>query len=149
MKITQLKKNVQKGFTLIELMIAVAIVGILSAVALPAYQDYTIRSQVTEGISLASGAKSGIVEYHSNKGKLPETGAEVDFDGASGKYVASVAIGADGIITATFGGDEANEKITVENKNTIELTPTVTDEGNIKWGCSGTVEAKYLPASCK
>lgn len=61
MKITQLKKNVQKGFTLIELMIAVAIVGILSAVALPAYQDYTIRSQVTEGISLASGAKSGIV----------------------------------------------------------------------------------------
>lgn len=148
MKITQLKKNVQKGFTLIELMIAVAIVGILSAVALPAYQDYTIRSQVTEGISLASGAKSGIVEYHSNKGKLPETGAEVDFDGASGKYVASVAIGADGIITATFGGD-ANEKITESDKNTIVLTPEETTEGNIKWGCSGTVEAKYLPASCK
>ncbi len=129
-------------------MIAVAIVGILSAVALPAYQDYTIRSQVTEGISLASGAKSGIVEYHSNKGKLPETGAEVDFDGASGKYVASVAIGADGIITATFGGD-ANEKITESDKNTIVLTPEETTEGNIKWGCTGTVDAKYLPASCK
>lgn len=147
MKITQLKKNVQKGFTLIELMIAVAIVGILSAVALPAYQDYTIRSQVTEGISLASGAKSGIVEYHSNKGALPGA-SDVDFDGASGKYVASVAIGADGIITATFGGD-ANEKITESDKNTIVLTPEETTEGNIKWGCSGTVEAKYLPASCK
>jgi len=114
---------------------------------LPAYQDYTIRSQVTEGISLASGAKSGIVEYHSNKGKLPAAG-DVDFDGASGKYVTSVAIGDDGVITATFGGD-ANSKITVENKNTIVLTPTATTEGNIKWECSGTVEPKYLPASCK
>ena len=148
MKVTQLKKSIQKGFTLIELMIAVAIVGILSAVALPAYQDYTIRSQVTEGISLASGAKSGIVEYHSNKGELPGAG-DVDFDGASGKYVTSVAIGENGVITATFGGDEANSKITVENKNTIVLTPEETDEGNIKWECTGTVDAKYLPASCK
>ena len=148
MKVTQIKKNIQKGFTLIELMIAVAIVGILSAVALPAYQDYTIRAQVTEGISLASGAKAGIVEYHANKGILPAAGTDVDFDGASGKYVSSVAIGAGGVITATFGND-ANSKITAATANTITLTPAETTEGNVEWACAGTVDLKYRPASCK
>lgn len=148
MKVTQLKRNVQKGFTLIELMITVAIVGILAAVALPAYQDYTIRAQVTEGVSLADGAKSYISEYHANKGILPAAGTDVSYGGASGKYVESVAVGADGIITATFGAD-ANTKITTAGSNTVVLTPTETAEGNLKWECSGTVDAKYLPSSCK
>lgn len=149
MKVTNLKKNVQKGFTLIELMITVAIVGILAAVALPAYQDYTIRAQVTEGISLADGAKSYISEFHANKGTLPTAAGDVSYGGASGKYVSGVAVGASGIITATFGGAAANSKITTAGANTVVLTPTETTEGNLKWACTGTVDPKYLPASCK
>lgn len=149
MKLQTIKAKAQKGFTLIELMIAVAIVGILSAVALPAYQDYTIRAQVTEGVSLASGAKSAVAEYHSNKGELPADDTEAGFGGASGKYVTGVAIGADGVITATFGGD-ANSNL---NEKTIELVPEEEDSGNLKWTCKAgeenPVDAKYLPSSCK
>lgn len=143
MKVTQLKNKVQKGFTLIELMITVAIVGILAAVALPAYQDYTVRAQVTEGVSLAGGAKSYVAEYHANKGDL--TSVSVDFPGASGKYVTQVTVGDDGAITAEFGND-ASSKI---SGGTVVLTPEETTSGNLEWACSGTVDAKYLPASCK
>lgn len=149
MKLQTIKAKAQKGFTLIELMIAVAIVGILSAVALPAYQDYTIRAQVTEGISLASGAKAFVAEYHSNKGDFPDATAVAEYPGATGKYVDNVAITADtGAITATFGND-ANSNITEDDGNTVVLTPTVESNGNISWACTGTVEAKYLPSSCK
>lgn len=149
MKLQTIKAKAQKGFTLIELMIAVAIVGILSAVALPAYQDYTIRAQVTEGVSLASGAKAFVAEYHSNKGDFPDATAVADYPGATGKYVASVAITPDtGAITATFGGD-ANSNITVSGSDTVVLTPNIETNGNLSWACTGTVEAKYLPSSCK
>lgn len=147
MKLQTIKAKAQKGFTLIELMITVAIVGILAAVALPAYQDYTIRAQVTEGVSLASGAKASVAEYQSNKGSLPGN-ADVDYAGATGKYVDNVAIGDEGVITATFGKD-ANSKITDSSANTIVLTPTVESTGNISWACTGTVDPKYLPSSCK
>lgn len=147
MKLQTIKAKAQKGFTLIELMIAVAIVGILAAVALPAYQDYTIRAQVTEGVSLASGAKAAVSEYQSNKGSLPGN-ADVDYGGATGKYVDNVAIGDSGVITATFGKD-ANSNITANGANTIILTPTVESTGNISWECTGTVDPKYLPSSCK
>lgn len=148
MKLQTIKAKAQKGFTLIELMIAVAIVGILSAVALPAYQDYTIRAQVTEGISLASGAKAFVAEYHSNKGDFPDATAAAEYPGATGKYVSGVAIGADGVITATFGGD-ANSNISGE---AITLTPREEANGNLSWECAAaaaTMEAKYLPSSCK
>lgn len=148
MKLQTIKAKAQKGFTLIELMIAVAIVGILSAVALPAYQDYTIRAQVTEGVSLASGAKAFVAEYHSNKGEFPDETAAAEYSGSTGKYVSGVAVGADGVITATFGGD-ANSNITDEGENTVVLTPTVESNGNISWECTGTVASKYLPSSCK
>ena len=147
MKLQTIKAKAQKGFTLIELMITVAIVGILAAVALPAYQDYTIRAQVTEGVTLADGAKSYVAEYHANKGNL--TTVTTDYPGASGKYVTGVAIASNGTITATFGGD-ANEKISA---STIDLTPVEEASGNLSWTCSAGatkgVDAKYLPSSCK
>lgn len=148
MKVTQLKNKVQKGFTLIELMITVAIVGILAAVALPAYQDYTVRAQVAEGVSLAGGAKATVAEYYANKGSLPEDAAAAGYSGSVGKYVSGVTI-EDGVITATFGGD-ANSNIAGE---AITLTP-VPDEntGNLVWTCAAAADTmlpKYLPSSCK
>lgn len=149
MKVTQIKKNIQKGFTLIELMIAVAIVGILSAVALPAYSDYTVRAQVTEGVALASGAKATVAEYYANKGSLPADDAAAGYSGSVGKFVSGVTI-EDGVVTATFAKDapqSANEKI---DGGTIVLTPVAdATTDNLVWTCTGTVDAKYLPTSCK
>lgn len=145
------KTNMQKGFTLIELMITVAIVGILAAVALPAYQDYTIRAQVTEGVALASGAKAAVAEFQSNKGAFPADNAEAGLTtkGAEGKFVEKVEI-ADGVITATFG-KQANTNLASE---TIELTPSVdATVGNIVWKCGSSMvggdKEKYLPSSCR
>lgn len=148
MKLQTIKAKAQKGFTLIELMITVAIVGILAAVALPAYQDYTIRAQVTEGIALASGAKAFVAEYHSNKGDFPNAASVAEYPGATGKYVSSVAITAEtGAITAEFGGD-ANTNLA---GSTVILTPTEESNGNLSWSCAGGggIDAKYLPSSCK
>ena len=133
-----------KGFTLIELMITVAIVGILAAVALPAYQDYTIRAQVAEALSLASGQKVAIAEYYSNHGVFP-TATQLGFAGSAGKYVAQTEIGENGKITATFGG-ESNAKLA--NK-LLTLEPEVTSQGNLIWFCVGTVDTKYVPTSCE
>lgn len=146
MKIQKFKANVQKGFTLIELMITVAIVGILAAVALPAYQDYTIRAQVTEGMALASGAKVVVAETQSQKGDLAALKAAdfTGFTGATGKYVSKVEILDAGVITATFGG-EANTKIA---SSTLSLTPTEEATGNLSWKCESSADQKYIPKSC-
>lgn len=141
----KVKVNLQKGFTLIELMITVAIVGILAAVALPAYQDYTIRAQVTEGMALAAGAKASVAEYYANAGALPADSAAAGFSGASGKYVSGVAI-ATGVVTATFGGSNVNTNI---SGKTVTLTPTASAAGNLTWACASTADSKYLPSSCK
>lgn len=144
MKLQTIKAKAQKGFTLIELMITVAIVGILAAVALPAYQDYTIRAQVSEGISLADGAKTAVAEYHANKGSFPTTGAEANYLGAKGKYVSTVDI-ANGVITATFG-EQASSKLV----GNVTLTPAEDDtSGIITWTCGGSVDQKYRPSSCQ
>lgn len=146
-----MKKKVQAGFTLIELMIVVAIIGILAAIALPAYQDYTKRSHVSEGLSLAGAAKMGVSEYYADKGIWPTSNTDVGLASATsikGNAVRSVAVSgtttAGGIITITY-----NTK--VEAGNTIVMTPTSSNtSGSITWACNtGTVQSKYRPATCR
>jgi type IV pilus assembly protein PilA len=161
-------KTIQKGFTLIELMIVVAIIGILAAIAIPAYQDYTIRSQVTEGLNLASAVKTGVAEAFANTGAWP---ADLDAAGGdtgappSGKYVSDISV-EDGTITITFGND-VNDTI---DGNFLSLVPKISDNNDVVWLCgyftaAGStlndpaaggpgadqtdLEPKYLPQSCR
>ena len=147
-----MKRSMQKGFTLIELMIVVAIIGILAAVALPAYQDYTVRAKVSEIILAASGAKTSVAESAQVNGAMPAT-ASMTFDTAS-KFVSNVAYAQTsasvGVITVTATAAEPK----VSGK-TLAMTGTMNASGNgqVDWVCaapaSGGIDAKYLPASCK
>jgi type IV pilus assembly protein PilA len=138
-----MKRTVQKGFTLIELMIVVAIIGILAAVALPAYQDYTVRAKVTELMLAASSGKNAVTEHYTNYSVLPPALSLV-VESQATKYVASV-VQTDGVITAT--ATAAEPKI---NGATITLTPTANASATqLTWVCDGTVLAKYRPSSCK
>jgi type IV pilus assembly protein PilA len=138
-----MKRSMQKGFTLIELMIVVAIIGILAAVALPAYQDYTVRAKVTEVVLAASAPKVAVAEWYQTKGSFPATAASLGVDSQVSKYVASVAVtDATGVITAV--SKDLGTGITGD----IVMTPTAS--GNVlTWACTGTILPKYLPASCK
>lgn len=142
-------KKMQKGFTLIELMIVVAIIAILAAIAIPAYQDYLIRSQVSEGASLAAGAKTALAEYKANTGGWPANNNAAGLAGAndiSGDYVTGVNVGTTpGRIIASFGG-RANSAI---NGNNLVFS-AVSNVGSIAWTCThSTVDNKYLPSSCR
>ena len=140
-------KAIQKGFTLIELMIVIAIIGILAVVALPAYQDYTARAQVSEALTLAEGQKSAVTEYRSDRGAWPTTNTEAGVASSiSGKYVASVEVGADGIITATMKATDVNNDI---KGKTLILVPT-DNNGSFTWTCNtGTVGQKFRPSTCR
>jgi type IV pilus assembly protein PilA len=131
---TLMKMQVQKGFTLIELMIVVAIIGILAAIAIPAYQDYTIRAQVTEGLNLAGAAKAAVAESFSNTGKAPATRTEAGMSAnnvdTNGKYVSSVDI-TNGVIKVTYGA-ESNAVLTGK---TLELVPYETTDKSVTWRC--------------
>jgi type IV pilus assembly protein PilA len=162
-------KSVQKGFTLIELMIVVAIIGILAAIAIPAYQDYTIRSQVTEGLNLASAVKAGVAESYAQTGVWPTDleGAGGDNDTPpSGKYVSGIQV-SNGTIVITFGND-ANTNI---GGDILSIRPVISTNNDVVWLCgrfsaanstslddpssgasdadSTSIEPKYLPQSCR
>ena len=148
-----MKRQLQKGFTLIELMIVVAIIGILAAVALPAYQDYTTRAKVSEVVLAASSARTALSEIVSTNGAgFPVTASFVPASQSS-KYVASVVysnpggVTTTGVITATAQGDGS-----ITGK-TLDLTGSVGSTGQVDWKCSGgattPIDAKYLPASCR
>ena len=159
-------KAIQKGFTLIELMIVIAIIGILAVIALPAYQDYTARAQVSEAISLMEGQKSAVVEYYADKGAWPASNEAAGIAAAAdikGKYVAQVEVGGDGVITATMKTTDVNNEI---KGKTVSLTPTATTttgsgnnakttgNGSFTWTCTsdsanGGIESKFLPSSCR
>ena len=160
-------KTVQKGFTLIELMIVVAIIGILAAIAIPAYQDYTIRAQVTEGLNLASSAKAAVSETFGSNGVWPGTNTAAGLSDATdikGKYVTGIEVGTGGSITITFGG-QANAAI---DGMTLSLNPYTSVSGDISWVCgdrgtAGTsgltiasgaagasdLTSKFRPANCR
>lgn len=159
-------KTMQKGFTLIELMIVVAIIGILAAIAIPAYQDYTIRAQVTEGMNLAGAVKAAITESFATSGTWPANNAEAGIGAATeiqGKYVDQITVGAGGI-TIRFG-NQANSSIAGQ---TLGLAPALSANDDVTWVCGRrTVPAgvtavagatattstnmldKYLPQTCR
>lgn len=171
-------KKIQKGFTLIELMIVVAIIGILAAIAIPAYQDYTIRAQVSEGLSLAAAAKTAIAETFLNRGVAPanreDAGMSATLTDTSGKYVQSVDVD-NGTITVVYGND-ANAKVNFANtpaESQLGIQPFRTQDDSVAWLCGEsdpattfsagvvamgtgptaaaetTVLPKYLPSACR
>jgi type IV pilus assembly protein PilA len=152
-------KQVQKGFTLIELMIVIAIIGILAAIAIPAYQNYTIRAQVTEGLTLADGWKTAIAEYYANTGVMPASISNLAGTSQSiGKYESGITVSSGSIVIQY--GNQANAKLT----GTLALNPYTNSNNDVLWQCgssatpsggstiaatqSSSVPAQYLPTSC-
>ncbi len=139
-------KKVEKGFTLIELMIVVAIIGILAAVAIPAYQDYIARSQMSEAVSLLGGSKTPLSEYIADRGSLPGTITEV-VSTTTGKYTAALALAGDITaltVTATMKSSGVNSAIA---GGSVWLVST---DAAKTWTCtSGGILPKYLPSACR
>ncbi|HEZ3616884.1 TPA: pilin [Neisseria meningitidis] len=160
--------TLQKGFTLIELMIVIAIVGILAAVALPAYQDYTARAQVSEAILLAEGQKSAVTEYYLNHGIWPGDNSSAGVATSSkikGKYVKSVTV-ANGVVTAQMASSGVNKEIQGRKLSLWAKRQA----GSVKWFCgqpvkrantatdaaitadtdtNGKIDTKHLPSTCR
>jgi len=143
-------KRLISGFTLIELMIAVAIIGILAVIAIPQYQNYVARAQAAEGFSLAGGLKTALAEYHNTHGVFPDGTADAhsaigieDSDAITGKYVTGVTVSNDGegTITAKFGPGNHEDKF-------LRLTPTATD-GAVYFNCTTDIEEDWRPSDCE
>ncbi|MFT5482410.1 MAG: type IV pilus assembly protein PilA [Halieaceae bacterium] len=143
--------RVQKGFTLIELMIVIAIVGILAAVALPAYQDYTVRAKTSEAMALLGEAKTTIAEYYISNGELPSTVAKAGLrTNIETDNVNSVTWSSLGIITVEV--NDIGGSTGAATTNSVSFSLTSTSSGTPQWKCiQGTngMETKYLPANCR
>jgi type IV pilus assembly protein PilA len=146
----------QHGFTLIELMIVVAIIGILAAIAIPAYQDYTVRTKISEGLNIAGAAKLAVAETYDSKGRFPiGTNSSYGLPGAtsiSAQYVTSVGVAANnGVITITYNGlVGGNPAVGGAGGTTIILRPITSKEGAMDWDCKqGSIISKYRPAECR
>jgi type IV pilus assembly protein PilA len=159
-------KSVQKGFTLIELMIVIAIIGILAAIAIPAYQDYTIRAQVTEGLSLAADMKATVGEFRASRGTWPTTVTDMgllQWTDKAGKYVSQISVSAGGGLDILYSGPQANAANL--SGGILSLRPALNPNNDVVWVCGRrasptgvtaptapndtTVLDKYLSSECR
>ena len=159
-----MRKKLQKGFTLIELMIVVAIIGILAAIAIPAYQNYTIRAQVTEGLNMSGGWKAAIAEYYANNGTWPALANLTGSVASTGKYVSNITVLAGGVIDITYSGAGGFQANTALNGLRLDIVPYTSLNNDVIWVCglkvaptgattgggaNGTnVPPQYLPSNC-
>lgn len=142
-------KNVQKGFTLIELMIVVAIIGILAAIAIPAYQDYITRSKVTELVTAGSACKNSVAEYYQTLNTLPASNGAAGCTDVDTQYISGLVV-ASGEITVTGKTGGTALPSTAAGDYVLTPTPNANTEGVLDWACSGsTIPSKYLPANCR
>lgn len=146
-------KKIQQGFTLIELMIVVAIIGILAAIAIPAYQDYTQRAQIGEAFAMISGAKTGIAEFAQTNGAYPDATqlGNLELTPVNGTYAQAVVAAGTGVITVTMGSGDTAVGADI-NGQTITFTPPqdlTAFTGTFEFECGSAIPTKFLPSSCQ